>query len=46
MMTSSTVKGQTYLKSLIPIGDHERIFPYKINTISSRQVMRIMKNID
>ena len=28
-----------------PISDQDRISPYNINTISSRQVMRIKKNI-
>ena len=30
---------------LTPISDQERISPYNIKTISSRQVMRIKKNI-
>ena len=30
---------------LTPISDQERISPYYIKTISSRQVMRIKKNI-
>ena len=29
-----------------PTNDQDRISPYNINTISSRQVMRIEKNID
>ena len=33
------------LKPLTPMGDQDRISPYNINTISSRQVMRIKKNI-
>ena len=31
---------------LTPISDQDRISPYNINTISSRQVMRIEKNIN
>ena len=31
---------------LTPINDQDRISPYNINTISSRQVMRIKKNIN
>ena len=30
---------------LTPTSDQDRISPYNINTISSRQVMRIKKNI-
>ena len=30
---------------LTPMSDQDRISPYNINTISSRQVMRIKKNI-
>ena len=33
------------LNPLFPMSDQYRIFPYNINTISSRQVMRIKKNI-
>ena len=33
------------LKPLTPMSDQDRISPYNINTISSRQVMRIKKNI-
>ena len=29
----------------IPMSDQDRISPYNINTISSRQVMRINKNM-
>ena len=29
---------------LIPMSDQERISPYNISTISSRQVMRVKKN--
>ena len=31
---------------LTPISDQDRISPYSINTVSSRQVMRIKKNIN
>ena len=34
------------LTLLTPISDRDRISPYNINTISSRQVMRIKKNIN
>ena len=30
---------------LAPMSDQDKISPYNINTISSRQVMRIKKNI-
>ena len=30
---------------LNPMSDQDRIFPYNVSTISSRQVMRINKNI-
>ena len=31
---------------LTPMSDQDRISPYNINTISTRQVMRIKKNIN
>ena len=34
------------LNPLTPMSDQDRISPYNINTISSRQVMRIKKNIN
>ena len=34
-----------YLLKLAPIGDKDRIFSYNINTVLSRQVIRIKKNI-
>ena len=34
------------LNPLTPMFDQDRISPYNINTVSSRQVMRIKKNID
>ena len=35
----------TNLKPLTPMSDQDRISPYNINTMSSRQVMRIKKKI-
>ena len=34
------------INPLTPMSDQDRISPYNINTISSRQVMRIKKNIN
>ena len=34
------------LHPLTRMGDQDRISPYNINTISSRQVMRIKKNVN
>ena len=34
------------LNPFTPTSDQDRISPYNINTISSRQVMRIEKNIN
>ena len=34
------------INPLTPISDQDRISHYNINTISSRQVMRIKKNIN
>ena len=34
------------INSLTPISDQDRISPYNINTTSSRQVMRIEKNVN
>ena len=34
-----------YLIAYTPISDKDKISPYSINTISSRQVIRIKKNI-
>ena len=34
------------IKPLTPTSDQDRISPYNINTISSKQVMRIKKNIN
>ena len=31
---------------LTPMSDQDRISPYNINTMSTRQVMRIQKNIN
>ena len=38
--------GNYELSPLIPMSDQDRISPYNIHTISSRQVMRIKKNIN
>ena len=37
---------QISLNPFTPTSDQDRISPYNINTISSRQVMRIEKNIN
>ena len=34
------------IRPLTPVSDQDRISPYDINTISSKQVMRIKKNIN
>ena len=34
------------LNPLIPMSNRDRISPYNINTITSRQVMRIKKNVN
>ena len=39
-------KAKNDINPLTPISDQDRISPYNINTISSRQVMRIKKNIN
>ena len=36
----------TIVNPLTPMSDQDRIFPYKINTISSRQVMRLKENMN
>ena len=35
-----------YVQMLLTLSDQDRISPYNINTISSRQVMRIKKTIN
>ena len=35
-----------FLNPFTPTSDQDRISPYNVNTISSRQVMRIEKNIN
>ena len=35
-----------FFEPLTPMSDQDRISPYSVNTISSRQVMRIKKNIN
>ena len=37
---------ESNINPLTPMSDQDRISPYNINTISSRQVMRIKKNIN
>ena len=37
---------QVDLNPFTPTSDQDRISPYNINTLSSRQVMRIEKNIN
>ena len=37
---------EEYFNPFTPTGDQDRISPNNINTISSRQVMRIEKNIN
>ena len=37
---------QNTINPFTPTSDQDRISPYNINTISSRQVMRIEKNIN
>ena len=39
------LKRRTLFNPLTPLSDQDRISPYNINTISSRLVMRIKKNI-
>ena len=39
-------KAKGFINPFIPTSDQDRISPYNINTISSRQVMRIEKNIN
>ena len=39
-----TLRGQR-VTPLTPMSDQDRISPYNINTISSREVMRMKKNI-
>ena len=45
----AALKTGDYLKGVnpsTPMSDQDRISPYNITTISSRQVMRIKKNIN
>ena len=37
---------QFLMNPLTPVSDQDRIFPYDMNTLSSRQAMRINKNIN
>ena len=34
------------LDNLIPMSDQDRISPHNINTVSTKQVMRVKKNIN
>ena len=43
---SSRAKAKMILNPFTPTSDQDRISPYNINTISSRQVMRIEENIN
>ena len=38
--------GNLFFNPLTPMSDQDKISPYNIDTISSRQVMRIKKNIN
>ena len=44
-LVQSVVRDQL-LNSSTPMGDQERISPYYINTVSSRQAMRVKKKIN
>ena len=44
-LTLSTGRVTQGLNPLPPMSDQDRISPYNINTISSKQVIRIKKNI-
>ena len=43
---NGTKKKDMLFNLLSPMSDQDRISPYNVITISSRQVMRIKKNID
>ena len=45
-MTCNGTKKNLLFNLLSPMSDQDRISPYNIITISSRQLMRIKKNID
>ena len=45
-MTCNGTKKNMLFNLLSPMSDQDRISPYNIITISSRQVMRIKKNIN
>ena len=45
-MTCNGTKKNMLFNLLSPMSDQDRISPYNIITISSRQLMRIKKNID
>ena len=42
----NSLQGNNSFNPLTPMNDQDRISPYNINTISSRQEMRIWKNIN
>ena len=49
LTTTTFIKNITdtlYLSPFTPVSDQDKISPYNINTMSSRQVMRINKNIN
>ena len=49
LTTTAFIKNITdtlYLSPFTPVSDQDKISPYNINTMSSRQVMRINKNIN
>ena len=46
MIWSIAVPFSLQLNPLTPMSDQNRISPYNINTVSTRQVMRIKKNIN
>ena len=48
MLVEASKKNKQLLQfdPLTPMSDQDRISPYSINTISTRQVMRIKKNIN
>ena len=41
----TSLRTQFLMNSLTAVSDQDRIFPYDMNTLSSRQAMRINKNI-
>ena len=41
----TSLRTQFLMNPLTPLSDQDRIFSYNMNTLSSRQAMRIKKNI-